>query len=51
MDSVLAQIKQLAENASEVTREKLLDQLRELTYTLESEDDIMQKLIYRVSIA
>lgn len=49
MDALITQVKQLAENAGETTREKLIDQLRELTYSLESGDDTMQRLIYRVS--
>lgn len=51
MEALFAQIKQLAENAGEAAREKLLDQLRGLTYSLESEDDTMQRVIYRVSNA
>lgn len=51
MDSLITQISQLAQNASEAARAKLLDQLHELTYSLESDDDTMQRLIYRVSIS
>ncbi|KAI9646128.1 hypothetical protein NHQ30_005568 [Ciborinia camelliae] len=47
MDSLITQVKQLAENAGEAAREQLIDQLRELTYSLESGDDTMQRLIYR----
>ncbi|KAF7941579.1 uncharacterized protein EAE97_006416 [Botrytis byssoidea] len=37
----------LGENAGEATHQQLIDQLRELTYSLESNDDTIQRIIYR----
>jgi len=49
MESIISKAKELALGANEAGRVQLLNQLRELTYSLESEDDIMQRLMYRVS--
>jgi hypothetical protein len=48
MDSVISKAKELALGANEAGRTQLLYQLRELVSSLESEDDIMQRLMYRV---
>ncbi|TGO16902.1 hypothetical protein BTUL_0022g00020 [Botrytis tulipae] len=37
----------LAENAGEATHQQVIDQLRELTYSLESNDNTTQRIIYR----
>ncbi|CAD6440074.1 2b2ebd96-83dd-44b4-a025-da54e20bd533 [Sclerotinia trifoliorum] len=47
MEALITQTKQLAENANETTRQQLIEQLRELIYSLETEDDTMQRLLYR----
>ncbi|RAL60713.1 hypothetical protein DID88_009819 [Monilinia fructigena] len=48
MDTLITQVKQVAENAGEVIYQQLIDQLREFTHCLESDHhDIMQRLIYR----
>lgn len=49
MDSIISQAKALALGANEAGRVQLLSQLHELVSSLESEDDIMQRLMYRIS--
>ncbi|APA07730.1 hypothetical protein sscle_03g025000 [Sclerotinia sclerotiorum 1980 UF-70] len=47
MEALITQAKQLASTTSETTRQQLIEQLRDLTYSLETEDDTMQRLLYR----
>ena len=51
MDTVIAQIKSLAGSANEATRKNMTDQLRELSYSLESPDDTLQRVMYLVSMS
>ena len=49
METVIDQAKRLANSASEVERKKLIDGLRDLSYSLETPDDTMQRVMYLVS--
>ena len=49
METVIAQVKRLAGNANEATRKQMIDQLRELSYSLETPDDTLQRVMYLVS--
>jgi demethylsterigmatocystin 6-O-methyltransferase len=49
MEAIISQITSLAGAANEQARKKIIDQLRDLSYTLESADDVLQRVMYRVS--
>ena len=46
----MEQAKRLANNLSEQEREKLIDALRDLSYSLETPDDTMQRIMYMVRV-
>lgn len=50
MEAVIDQAKRVASNANEVERKKLIDGLRDLSYSLEAPDDTMQRVMYLVSV-
>ena len=49
MEPIIAQIKSLSEGADEAGKKKILDQLRDLQFALETPADAIQRLIYLVS--
>jgi demethylsterigmatocystin 6-O-methyltransferase len=49
MDAIISQVNTLAGAANEAARKKIIDQLRELSYKLETPDDVMQRIMYLVS--
>ena len=49
MESVIAQVKQLAATANEAARKEIMDQLRELSNSLETPDETLQRMMYLVS--
>ncbi|KAJ5669292.1 hypothetical protein N7462_010362 [Penicillium macrosclerotiorum] len=46
MDSVISQVKKLAQDADEATRKKILNDLRDLALYLETPQDTMQRISY-----
>ena len=50
MDTAFDQIRALAQGADEATRKKVLDSLRDLTYSLETPQDSIQRIIFYVSM-
>ena len=50
MEAIIDQAKGLAKNASEQERKKLIDALRDLSYSLETPDDTMQRIMYMVGM-
>lgn len=50
MDAIATQVEHLASTANEAERKAMIDQLRELSYTLESGDDTLQRIMYLVSL-
>ncbi len=48
MDSLVVQVKALAEGADEASRKKILDTLRDLTYSIESPEDTIQRIMFYV---
>jgi demethylsterigmatocystin 6-O-methyltransferase len=48
MDSIITQIKSLAQDADEASRRKILDGLRDLALSLETPQDTMQRISYLV---
>ena len=48
MDQVVAQVRSLAENGDEAARKTIIDTLRNLSYSLESPQDTMQRISYLV---
>ena len=50
MDTAFDQIRALAQDANEATRKKVLDGLRDLTYSLETPQDSIQRIIFYVSM-
>lgn len=50
MEAVIDQVKRMASNANEVERKKIIDGLRDLSYSLETPDDTLQRVIYLVSV-
>ena len=50
MEAVIDQAKRVASNVNEVERKKLIDGLRDLSYSLEAPDDTMQRVMYLVSV-
>ena len=50
METVVTEVKRLAGNVNEATRKQMIDQLRELSYSLETPDDTLQRVMYLVSM-
>lgn len=50
MEAVVEQVRGLAGSADEAGRSKVLDQLRELIYSLESPDETMNRIMFLVSL-
>ena len=50
MEAIIDQAKRLAGNVSEQERKKLIDGLRDLSYSLETPDDTMQRIMYMVGV-
>lgn len=50
MDAAFDQIRALAKNADEAARKKILDGLRDLTYSIETPQDSVQRIIFYVSL-
>lgn len=50
MDAITAQIQNLAANADEAARKKLLDTLRNLQYSIETPHDTLQRFAGLVSV-
>ena len=48
METIIASVKQLAGNASETARRELIDQLRDLAYSLEESNDMIHRVGYLV---
>jgi demethylsterigmatocystin 6-O-methyltransferase len=48
MDAIIAQAKSLAKTADEGARKQLLDALRDLSYSLETPQDTIQRVQYQV---
>ena len=48
IDSLLAQVKKLAAGASNASRIKILDKLRDVGYSIETSGDTAKRLIYSV---
>lgn len=51
MEAIADQAKRLAGNVSEQERKKLIDGLRDLSYSLETPDDTMQRIMYLVGMS
>lgn len=51
METITTQVKNLASTANEAARKKMIDQLRDLSYSLESPDDTLQRIMYLVGVA
>ena len=50
MEAIIEQAKRLAGKVSEQERKKLIDALRDLSYSLETPDDTMQRIMYLVRV-
>jgi demethylsterigmatocystin 6-O-methyltransferase len=50
MDAIVDQIKSLAQGADEAQRKQILVSLREVSDSIESPNDTLQRLIYLVSV-
>jgi demethylsterigmatocystin 6-O-methyltransferase len=48
MDALIAQVQSIAKTADEAGRKKLLDSLRDLSYSLETPSDTSQRVMYQV---
>ena len=48
METAIEQIRSLSSNGTEATRKEIIDQLRELSYSLETQDDTLQRIMYTV---
>jgi hypothetical protein len=48
MEAALATLRELAKNANDVARKELLEGLRTLSWSLETQQDSMQRLFYLV---
>ncbi|KAL2050995.1 hypothetical protein ABVK25_008741 [Lepraria finkii] len=46
MEAVIDQVKRMASNANEVERKEIIDGLRDLSYSLETPDDTLHRVIY-----
>ena len=51
MDTIFAQLRSLVQTADEAGRKKILDGLRELSYSIESPQDSIQRICFLVSRA
>lgn len=53
MEAVIKQVRDFTSSADEAGRSRILDQLRELSYSLESPDETMNRIMFlvRFSIA
>ena len=49
MENIVQQVEQLITDASESTRKKLMIQLRDLSYSLEDDEDTVRRVGYLVS--
>ena len=49
MEDLMDEAKRLAENVNEQERKKLIDGLRDLSYSIETPDDTMNRIMYLVS--
>ena len=49
MENIIDQVKQIATEADVITRKRLKVLLRDLLYSLEDDDDIVQRIGYLVS--
>lgn len=50
MDSIISQVKALAASADDVDRKNIIVALRDLSHSLESSDDTMQRIMFYVSL-
>lgn len=50
MDAIITQVHDLAKTADEAGRKKILDSLRDLSYSLETREDTAQRVMYQVKI-
>lgn len=50
METIITQVKDLAGAANEAARKKIIQQLQDLSFALESPDDVMARMTYRVRI-
>lgn len=48
MEAVIDQVRDLAGSADKAGRSKILDQLRELAYSLESSDETINRVVFLV---
>ena len=48
MDAALAEVRELASSAGEETRSKVVDSLRNTLYSLESEDESLERIMFLV---
>ena len=48
MDAIFDQVRSLANNADDAARKKILDGLRNLTYSIETPQDSIQRIIFYV---
>lgn len=51
MEAIIDQAKLLADNVSEQERKKLIDGLRDLSYSLETPNDTIHRLMYMVDLS
>lgn len=51
MEAVIQQAKHLADTSDELGRKKLIDEFRNLSYSLESPDETLHRIIYSVLFA
>ena len=49
MERIEEEVKRLASNSDESGRKKIIDSLREISYSIETPDDTLQRLTYTVS--
>ena len=49
MERIAEEVKRLATDSDEASRKRLIDDLREISYSIETPDDTMQRLMYTVS--
>jgi demethylsterigmatocystin 6-O-methyltransferase len=48
MEALIEQVRTVAKTADEKTRKEILNQLRDLSYSIESQDDTVQRYTYSV---
>ena len=49
MEGIEEEVKRLASSSDESGRKKIIDSLREISYSIETPDDTLQRLTYTVS--